>query len=111
MASFAAILSETSMMWRKEVASYAEWIAKSLWAAKIRKLLEGVPATRLTQKRKAEAREALSTGNPEEKLTRPTICKGCGHITRSEFSPCNNCRKSLSDRAIARKQDQNANHK
>jgi CRISPR-associated endonuclease Cas1 len=63
MASFAAKLSETAVMWRTAVASYAEWIAKSLWDSKARQIRIETPATRLTQNREREAKGILTSAN------------------------------------------------
>jgi CRISPR-associated protein Cas1 len=91
MAPFAAMLSETAMMWRKEVASYAEWIAKSLWDSKIRPIRSDAPATRLTQRRRSKGRAGLLTNNQKDNPPRPVLCRTCGHICMSRDSVCRNC--------------------
>jgi CRISPR-associated protein Cas1 len=90
-ATFAVNLSETAIMWRMAVASFAEWIAKSFWDSRIRPMRSEAPATRLTQRRKSEARAVLS-GLPEQtQILRPTICRGCGQIATSVGAYCRNC--------------------
>src|SRR5712692_7840354 len=56
MGSFAVQLSETALMWRRAVAPYAEWVARTLWETIGKSNRETAPATRLTQRRKREAK-------------------------------------------------------
>jgi CRISPR-associated endonuclease Cas1 len=97
MAPFAATLSETAMMWRKEVASFAEWIAKCFWDAQIRPIRQDIPATRLTQRRKSESRAKLLNRNDDENtLRRPAMCKMCSHISMLIDGTCDNCASAKS---------------
>src|SRR3984893_6593732 len=88
---FAGKLSETANNWRTTLAPLAEWIARSLWDAKFRGIREQIPATRLTQRHRSEARTALSRNGSEVKMLRPTLCKGCGQVARSERNYCPSC--------------------
>jgi CRISPR-associated protein Cas1 len=94
MGSFAEKLSETAVMWRREVASFAEWIAKSLWGSRIRPMRNDVPATRLTQRRKSEGRTRLLVGHQKNNSVRPVLCRTCGHICMSCKNVCLNCETS-----------------
>ncbi len=53
---FACQLSETSELWRRALAPFAEAIAHTLWTTTSRSILAKAPATRLTQRRKQEAK-------------------------------------------------------
>ncbi len=53
---FACELSETSRLWRQALGPIAEWIAHTLWSTTSRSLRTKAPATRLTQRRKREAK-------------------------------------------------------
>jgi CRISPR-associated endonuclease Cas1 len=53
---FAGELSETSKIWRQELGPLAEWIAHTLWSTTSQSFLVQAPATRLTQRRKREAK-------------------------------------------------------
>jgi CRISPR-associated endonuclease Cas1 len=52
----AATLSETSRLWRQALGPLAEWIAHTLWSTTSHPSRAKAPATRLTQRRKREAR-------------------------------------------------------
>jgi CRISPR-associated endonuclease Cas1 len=91
MAPFATMLSETAMMWRKEVASYAEWIAKSLWDSKIKPKRGDAPTTRLTQRRRSEGRAKLYVNDLSNNPLRPVLCRNCGQVSMSSGKVCRNC--------------------
>jgi CRISPR-associated endonuclease Cas1 len=91
LSSFAVKLSETANTWRTAMGPLAEWIARSLWNAKFRKTREQTPATRLTQRRKSEARAALLSPTDQAQILRPRICTVCNQITRSGDARCRNC--------------------
>jgi CRISPR associated protein, Cas1 family len=91
MAPFAAMLSGTAMMWRKEVASYAEWIAKSLWDSKIKPKRNDAPTTRLTQSQRSDGRAKLLAKNQTQNPPRPILCRACGHVGMSSENVCHNC--------------------
>jgi CRISPR-associated endonuclease Cas1 len=52
----AAELSETSKIWRQALGPFAEWIAHTLWSTTSQPSRTKAPATRLTQRRKREAK-------------------------------------------------------
>ena len=91
MASFAEKLSETAIMWRTAVASFAEWIVKSLWDSRLRPIRSDSPATRLTQRQRSEGRAKLLRDDRESKILRPVLCKTCGNIRMSRDNVCFNC--------------------
>ena len=79
MASITMRLSETTQTWARAVAPVAEWVAQEFWASTRRKASKSdwLP-TRLTQKRKIEARgkefiPPLPTASHPEK-----VCRNCG---------------------------------
>jgi CRISPR-associated endonuclease Cas1 len=90
MASFAATLSETALMWRTAVASYAEWIAKSIWDSRHRPIRRDAPATRLTQRQRSNGREKLS-GLDETNSSRLALCRICGQVRLGSNGICRDC--------------------
>jgi hypothetical protein len=56
MGSFAVRLSETARTWGRAVAPIAEWISSELWSTVNKPTRLQVPATRLTQSHKREAK-------------------------------------------------------
>jgi len=95
MASFAPKLSETAVMWRTAVASFAEWIARSFWDSRVKQVRPDAPATRLTQRQRSEGRMSLLENDREEERPRPALCRTCGHICMSRDNTCRNCAASL----------------
>ena len=91
MASFATMLSETAIIWRKEVASFAEWIAKCFWDSRMRPTRSDVPATRLTQRQRSQGRARLSAGIGEAQLERLLLCRMCGQIRTTFDGICPSC--------------------
>jgi hypothetical protein len=53
---FTVQLSETSQIWRQALGPFAEWIAHTFWSSASRPSRTKAPATRLTQRRKREAK-------------------------------------------------------
>ena len=90
MASFAATLSETALMWRTAVASYAEWIAKSFWDSRLRPMRSEGPATRLTQRQRSDGRAKLS-GLDETNSSRLALCRICGQVRLGVNDICRDC--------------------
>jgi CRISPR-associated endonuclease Cas1 len=91
MGSFAVQLSETALMWRRAVAPVAESVARTLWSTIRKPDREPAPATRLTQRRKREAK-----GSPAMPPTGPAqrpeyICRLCGKAIPSGRSYCSSC--------------------
>jgi len=57
---FAVELSETSRIWKQLLGPFAEWIAHTLWLTTSHPSRAKAPATRLTQRRKREAKGILT---------------------------------------------------
>jgi hypothetical protein len=91
MAPFAVKLSETASMWRRESASFAEWIVKCFWDSRMRPTCGEAPATRLTQRQRSEGRARLLADDQSNNSPRPVLCRNCGHICASRDSICRNC--------------------
>src|SRR5262249_35651614 len=91
LASFAEKLSETAIMWRKEVSSFAEWIAKSFWDSRIKLIRSDGPATRLTQRKRSDGRARPLTNDEINNPARLVLCRRCGQICTLRGTVCSNC--------------------
>ncbi len=96
MGSFAVGLSETTRTWGRAVAPIAESVARTL-SSKIKKQIRsGLPATRLTQSRRREARGLLadfSTKTPPKPIR---ICRTCGGPLNRGETYCGSCAVAVS---------------
>ncbi len=91
MGSFAVQLSQTALMWRRAVAPFAESVARTLWLTIAKPSGEPAPATRLTQRRKREAKGGLSMP-PAEPARRPqNVCRVCGNPISHGRRLCASC--------------------
>ena len=94
--SLAAKLSETARTWRNLLAPFAEGIARALSSVNSKMGRNKLPATRLTQNRRREAKgfsptlPALPTPRP------PVVCQVCGLGIKSGFKYCRNCVPTIS---------------
>jgi CRISPR-associated endonuclease Cas1 len=89
MGPFAAKLSETAPTWGRLVAPYAERIATLLWSG--RQSSASGPATRLTQRRKREAKGRPPL-RPVQPAPRPqNTCRICGMSIPAGRSYCSQC--------------------
>src|SRR5258708_39454927 len=74
MGSFAVRLSETAPIWGRAIAPIAEWVARTLSLGIKKQVRRGLPATRLTQSLRREAR-GIPAKVPAEKTLKPMcIC-------------------------------------
>jgi CRISPR-associated endonuclease Cas1 len=91
MGSFAALLSETAPTWGRAVAPFAEWVAQTLWSTTSKLKRERIPATRLTERHRSEAKGGVYT--PAANLVpRPQrICRTCGATLKHGRSHCAAC--------------------
>jgi hypothetical protein len=91
MASLAVRLSETAPTWARAIAPIAEWVARTL-ALRIKKQVRtGLPATRLTQSLRREARPTAASPSAEKTLKPTRICRTCGDpLKRGQFY-CKSC--------------------
>jgi CRISPR/Cas system-associated endonuclease Cas1 len=99
MASFAARLSETAPMWRTAVGSFAEWIARCLWASRMRPMRMRIdaPPTSLTQSHRSEGRtQRIGKNEDEILLRRPGMCRVCRHIRMLHDNICDDCSSASS---------------
>jgi len=91
MGSFAVRLTETIPMWRREIAPYAEFVARTLWSTARKSPSESAPATRLTQRRKREAKGLPPLPPSETTPEREKLCTTCGAIILPESTFCRAC--------------------
>ena len=96
MSHLCAKLSETAPTWGKLVAPWAEYVARTLWAATSRPRGSRPPSTPLTQRHRREAKGLL--GAPNVFAPRPQrICRGCGAVLSSnQTEHCALCGVSIS---------------
>ena len=100
MGSFVAKLSETAPTWRRAVAPVAEWLAAALSSTVRTPARQPVPATPLTQRRRREAKDALST--PMIAPPRPPrVCGRCGApLERANRDHCADCGKVVATESL-----------
>jgi CRISPR-associated endonuclease Cas1 len=91
MSTLAIELSQTARMWGRAVAPFAEWVARLLWSSSRKPAGEPPPPTRLTQRRKREAKGAASFPRGERPPHRARLCRGCGKSIRRERTHCLSC--------------------
>lgn len=95
MGSFAVRLSETARTWRRAVAPFAEWVARAFWSAGSKAARHFVPATRLTQRHRREAKGGLSL--PTNRAPRPQhLCPVCGTSIEAGKTYCAVCAITVS---------------
>ena len=84
-------LSETSPVWRKLVAPWAEYVAQALWTAtKPKRHTDLIRPTRLTQQRRTEAKGGIwipRTKSPKSEH----LCPGCGKTIEDRSKECARC--------------------
>jgi CRISPR-associated endonuclease Cas1 len=81
-------LSETAPTWGRLVAPWAEYVARSLCSTTPR---PRIPATRLTQQHKREAKGAPSLPKPIPPPRRENVCRGCGKTIEQLHTNCADC--------------------
>jgi CRISPR-associated endonuclease Cas1 len=99
--SFAEQLSMTASTWASVVAPVAEWISRSFWQTIAKPTRRTIPATRLTQ----NARRNAKGGADHFVRTPPTpprLCARCGDSVRSGKSNCASCGKEVSRENLIR---------
>jgi hypothetical protein len=91
MSSLTIRLSETAATWARAVAPIAEWVARTLSLGIKKQVRTGLPATRLTQSLRREAR-AISTKASAEKTPKSLrICRTCGDVLKRGQIYCKSC--------------------
>ena len=100
MSTLAIQLSETSDIWGRALAPFAEGIAKSLWSEVATQSKKGQPATRLTQNRKREARGVQVAGPSKLVIRTPKLCPVCSKQVRPSNKYCRDCAPSVSSEIL-----------
>jgi CRISPR-associated endonuclease Cas1 len=96
MAPFAVRLAETAPTWGRAVAPLAEWVARALWSTIAKPARQTFPATRLTQRRRREAKGGLSNLQEKPAPKPGSICHVCGAPVMSGRRYCGSCVKTIS---------------
>ena len=91
MGSFAIRLSETAATWGRAVAPIAEWVARMLSCAIKKQVRTGLPATRLTQSLRREARAVPADPSADRAPQPPRICRTCGKLLKRGQLYCKSC--------------------
>lgn len=91
MGPFAAQLAETAPTWARAIAPVAEWVTRTLWNGISKPNSRFLPATRLTQGHRREAK-----GSPLDLIAIPTprppvVCRTCGGPIARDSSNCLKC--------------------
>jgi CRISPR-associated endonuclease Cas1 len=102
MGSFAIQLSETSQMWRRALAPFAEGISHSLWTNLSKRGNAKAPATRLTQNHKREAKGVSFDVVSRRTLLPPSVCRICGVGIKTGFKYCLPCLPTISRENVAK---------
>jgi CRISPR-associated endonuclease Cas1 len=90
--SLAIRLSETAAMWGRAVAPIAEWVAQSFWnSPRKRSIADQILPTRLTQRRKTEAKGHTLNAAIRNMPSRENICRTCGKTIRNGIANCRDC--------------------
>jgi CRISPR-associated endonuclease Cas1 len=91
MASLAVRLSETAPTWARAVAPIAEMVARTLSLGIKKQVRTGLPATRLTQSLRREARPIAAKPGTEKTLKPVRICRACGEPLKRGQLYCKSC--------------------
>jgi CRISPR-associated endonuclease Cas1 len=91
MGSFAIQLSETAATWDRAVAPIAEWVARTLSLGIKKQVRTGLPATRLTQSLRRDARPIPANASAEKTLKAMHICRTCGDTLKRGQLHCKSC--------------------
>jgi CRISPR-associated protein Cas1 len=91
MAQLAIKLSETAPTWGKAVAPIAEWVSETLWSRDRKPTWAASLPTRLTQRRKREAKGGSPLPSPIPTPRRENICRGCGKTIEIRGTNCAEC--------------------
>jgi CRISPR/Cas system-associated endonuclease Cas1 len=112
MGSFAVRLSETAPTWGRAVAPLAEWVSRTLWAKRSRPSGQSVPATRLTESHRRQAK-----GEPVSPIVAhapkpPKVCRICGTSVQPSDNYCAVCAVTVTRESliIAARQGRIASH-
>jgi CRISPR-associated endonuclease Cas1 len=91
MGSFTVRLSETAPTWGRAVAPIAERVSRILWAKRSRPYHQSVPATRLTESHRRQARAEPVSPIVANAPIPPKVCKFCGTSIKRDDNYCALC--------------------
>jgi CRISPR-associated endonuclease Cas1 len=100
MGSFAVRLSETAPTWGGAVAPIAEWVSRTLWAKRLRPSHQAVPATRLTESHRRQARGEPGSPTFANAPKPPNVCRICGVSIIPDDNYCASCAVTVSKGAL-----------
>jgi hypothetical protein len=91
MSQICSKLGGTALAWRKLVAPWAEYVARTLWTStKSARTGNSILPTRLTQQRRTEAKGKVWIATVEPPKT-DHLCRGCGKTITNESTHCAGC--------------------
>ena len=100
MGSFTVRLSETAPTWGRAVAPIAERVSRTLWAKRSRPYRQSVPATRLTESHRRQARSEPVSPTLVPAPRPPSVCRICGISIKSNDNYCAGCAVTVSRKAL-----------
>jgi len=100
MGFFAVRLSETAPTWGRAVAPIAELVAQELWATTKRAKRLQLPASRLTQAHKREAKGFSTAASISVAPKVMHVCRGCGASVKADRDYCIACGLVISTEKI-----------
>jgi len=93
-------LSETSPVWGKLVAPWAEYVARTLWDRANQSTARRRLSTPLTQQHRREAKGRA----PLPRIEAPTtdrLCRGCGKTIERRYGTCSDCATAVATERLA----------
>ena len=96
MGSFAVRLSETAPTWSRAIAPIAEWVSRTLWSTMRKPTGQGVPASRLTQSRRRQAKGSSFDAKTNDSPRPLRICRICGATIKQGQTYCASCAVGVS---------------
>lgn len=84
-------MGETAPTWARAVARLAEWIARSLWRSTPKPTRQGLPAKRLTQAHKRQAKGEAPLPPAQAPPKPPAVCRDCCAPIRDGKTFCASC--------------------
>jgi hypothetical protein len=100
MGSFTVRLSETAPTWSRAVAPIAEWVSRTLWAKRSRPFRQSVPATRLTESHRRQARDEPASFMIEQAPKPPKVCRICGVSVKPSDNYCAVCAVTVTKESL-----------
>lgn len=91
MGPFAMRLYETAPTWGRAVAPIAEWVSRTLWSTMRKPTGQGIPATRLTQSRRRQAKGSSFDAETNDSPRPLRICRICGATIKRCQTYCASC--------------------